>query len=68
MMKAKKKLWSHWYWLLVAQFPLALCVPFYNTLEPSWGGVPFFYWFQLAAIFVAAGLTAIVYFATTPRK
>jgi hypothetical protein len=36
-----------------------------NTVEPSWAGVPFFYWYQLLWIPISAGL--IVYL-TTQRK
>jgi len=53
-----------WYALLVLQFVLALSVPIYNKVEPTLGGMPFFYWYQLALILVGAILTAIVYFAT----
>ena len=53
-----------WYALLLLQFVLALCVPFYNTVEPTFAGVPFFYWYQLLMVLVGAVLTAIVYFAT----
>jgi hypothetical protein len=42
----------------------ALWVPFYNSAEPSWIGLPFFYWFQLALVFICAAVTAIVYFIT----
>jgi hypothetical protein len=49
--------------LLVAPCLLALCVPLYNTLDPVFLGIPFFYWFQLLlvpvsalAIFVADGI------------
>jgi Protein of unknown function (DUF3311) len=55
---------SWWYLLLLLQFFGALWVPLYNSIEPSWAGIPFFYWFQLMMIFISAGLTAIVYFAT----
>jgi hypothetical protein len=41
-----------------------LWVPFYNRLEPSVGGVPFFYWYQFAWIGVSVVLTTIVYFGT----
>src|SRR5258708_6929991 len=34
--------WSWWYLLLLAQFIPTLWVPFYNSVEPSWGGIPFF--------------------------
>ncbi|MGZ5917623.1 MAG: DUF3311 domain-containing protein [Methyloceanibacter sp.] len=39
----------------------ALWVPFYNRVEPALGGVPFFYWFQLAWILVGALCVWIVY-------
>jgi hypothetical protein len=55
--------WSHWYWLFVLEFVLALWPPFYNRIEPTWIGLPFFYWYQLLAVVVCAVLTAIVYFA-----
>jgi hypothetical protein len=64
MDKKAPRVWSWWYLLLAVQFVAALWVPFYNSVEPSWGGIPFFYWFQLAMVFGAAALTAIVYFAT----
>lgn len=53
-----------WYLLLLVQYALALCVPFYNSVEPQLGGFPFFYWFQLLMVLVCAILTAVVYFAT----
>ena len=59
-----KRLWSHWYWLFVVQFVIALWIPFYNTVEPTLIGLPFFYWAQMAVVLLCAGLTAIVYFAT----
>jgi len=46
---------------------LVLWVPFYNTVEPTLFGFPFFYWFQLAWIFVSMFITAFVYYATEPR-
>jgi hypothetical protein len=56
--------WSWWYLLFIIQFVTALWPPFYNKVEPYWMGIPFFYWFQLLLVIVAAVLTAIVYFAT----
>ena len=38
-----------------------LWVPSYNRLEPSLGGVPFFYWYQLAWILVGAAIVLLVY-------
>jgi hypothetical protein len=56
--------WSWWYLLFVIQFVGVLWPPFYNTVEPSWAGIPFYYWYQMAMVIVGAVLTAIVYFAT----
>jgi Protein of unknown function (DUF3311) len=56
--------WSWWYLLLVVQFAAVLWPPLYNRVEPSWLGIPFFYWYQLLWVVLGAVLTAIVYFAT----
>jgi Protein of unknown function (DUF3311) len=53
-----------WYLLLLVQFVAVLWVPFYNSVEPMWQGIPFFYWYQFLWIIIGAILTAIVYFAT----
>ena len=56
---------SHWWYLLfIVQFVAVLWVPFYNSVEPTWAGVPFFYWYQLLWILIGAVLNAVVYFAT----
>ena len=56
--------WSWWYLLFVVQFLLILFPGFYNSLEPTLIGLPFFYWYQLLVVVIGAVLTAIVYFAT----
>ncbi len=38
-----------------------LWVPFYNKVEPSAGGVPFFYWWQLAWILISGAIIGLVY-------
>jgi Protein of unknown function (DUF3311) len=55
--------WSWWYLLFLVQFVVALYPPFFNKVEPTLMGIPFFYWFQLAWVLGSAILTAIVYFA-----
>lgn len=51
-------------WLLVLPF-LALCwPPFYNRLEPSLFGLPFFYWYQFLWVFLTPALTYWVYVKT----
>lgn len=53
-----------WLWLFLIEFMLVLWPPFFNKLEPTLGGLPFFYWYQLVCVLVAAVITAIVYFKT----
>ena len=60
----QRRTWSWWYLLLLVQLAAVLWPPFYNKIEPSWIGMPFFYWYQLLWILIGAAFTAIVYFAT----
>jgi uncharacterized RDD family membrane protein YckC len=53
-----------WHGLLLVPFVGLLWVPFYNSVEPRLGGVPYFYWYQFLWIGIGAALTAVVYFAT----
>jgi hypothetical protein len=36
-------------------------VPFFNKVEPSFFGLPFFYWYQFLWVFLTPALTYIVY-------
>jgi hypothetical protein len=56
--------WSWWYLLFVIQFVAVLWPPFFNKADPSFIGMPFFYWYQLLWVILGAILTAIVYFVT----
>jgi hypothetical protein len=56
--------WSWWYLLFVIQFVVILWPPFYNKVEPTLIGIPFFYWFQLLWVLVSAAITAVVDVAT----
>jgi hypothetical protein len=47
--------------LLLIPFVAVLWVPFYNSVEPSLYGVPFFYWYQLGWIILSAVIIGIVY-------
>ena len=60
---ASKATWlQHWpRALLAVPFIAALWVPSYNRIEPALGGVPFFYWYQLAWILIGAAIVLIVY-------
>jgi hypothetical protein len=62
--RRKRGGWSWWYLLFVVQFVAVLWPPFYNSTEPYWMGVPFFYWYQLLWVIIGAVFTAIVYFRT----
>jgi len=53
-----------WSVLLLIQFVAVLWPPFFNRADPSWLGIPFFYWYQLAWVILGAGCTLIVYLAT----
>ncbi|MBV1698344.1 MAG: DUF3311 domain-containing protein [Hyphomicrobiales bacterium] len=56
--------WSWWYLLLLVQFVFLLWPGYYNKIEPSWIGVPFFYWYQMLWVIISAILIAVVYFVT----
>ena len=53
--------WSWWYLLLIVQFAAVLWPPFYNAVEPSWIGIPFFYWYQTVWTFLGTACTIPVY-------
>lgn len=54
-----RKRW--YYWLLVVPFVATLVPPFYARESPELFGFPFFYWYQIAWIAIAAIVVAIVY-------
>ena len=58
--------WSWWYLLFVVELLLIVWPGLYNNAEPAFIDIPFFYWYQMLIVIVAAVLTAIVYFATRP--
>ena len=52
-------------WLLLfllLPFIVLLWPPFYNFNNPTFIGIPFFYWFQLLWIIITAIIMALVYF------
>jgi len=55
--------WNPWNLLLLIPM-LWLVTPLYNKANPTFIGMPFFYWFLLAGIPVAAICTSIVYMKT----
>jgi Protein of unknown function (DUF3311) len=56
---ARRVIWARL--LLLLPFIAMLWVASYNSVEPSLGGVPFFYWYQLLWVLVGAAIVAFVY-------
>ncbi len=54
-------------WLLVLPLLATLIPPLYNRRDPELLGIPFFYWYQLAAISIGVATTYIVYRVSTRR-
>ncbi len=48
-------------WLLLLPLVLTLFPPIYNSIDPALGDIPFFYWYQMAAIVVSVVITLLVY-------
>jgi len=46
---------------LAVPFVVLLWVPSYNRITPALGGMPFFYWYQLAWILITVVLTVVAY-------
>ena len=55
---------SPWYWLLLVPVLLVAWPPLYNRDDPELGGIPFFYWYQLAVVPVGVACTAVAYLKT----
>jgi Protein of unknown function (DUF3311) len=59
--------WIRYWPRLLFAIPLTaiLWVPSYNRIEPSLGGIPFFYWYQLAWIPLGALIVLVTYLIET---
>ena len=42
--------------LILIPFVVYFDVPFYNVVNPEWGGLPFFFWFQMVMLPISAVL------------
>ena len=60
----KRGEWSGWYLLFLLEFALVLWPPFYNKVDPTLWGMPFFYWYQLLCVIIGSVITALVYSRT----
>ncbi|HET9999712.1 MAG TPA: DUF3311 domain-containing protein [Ktedonobacteraceae bacterium] len=58
--RARRRTWLRV--LLLIPFIVLLYPPFYNSIDPTFIGMPFFYWFPLLWIILTAILTAVIYF------
>ena len=60
--ETRRRLARYWpRFLFIIPVLLVVWVPFYNRVEPTLADIPFFYWYQLAAILIGAVVAAIVY-------
>jgi len=57
--KRPRRKWANW--LLLIPCIAALWTPAYNFVEPRFLGIPFYYTWQLAWIWLGAGITWLVY-------
>ena len=62
--RAQRSDHSAWNWLLVLPLVATLFPPLYNEIDPRLFDIPFFYWYQLAAIAVSVLVTLVVYTKT----
>ncbi|WP_394430578.1 DUF3311 domain-containing protein [Streptomyces sp. SGAir0957] len=46
---------------LVAPFVAMLWVSSYSKIDPTFIGIPFFYWYQMLWVIISTGLTMIAY-------
>ena len=55
----RRRRWAMW--LLVIPIATIIYPPLYSHDRPTLGGVPFFVWYQMAAVIFGGVVTAIVY-------
>lgn len=58
---ARRRDRSPWNWLILVPLVVSLAVPVFDRSAPSLGGIPFFYWYQMAAIGVGVVATVVVF-------
>lgn len=55
-------------WLMLVPVVMQLAVPLYNRDAPRLFGLPFFYWYQLACVFVTTITITFIYLMTRARR
>jgi hypothetical protein len=56
------------HWLLAIPIGMPLLIPLYNRVDPKIGGIPFFYWYQMATALVAIAVLTFLYQVTKDRN
>jgi hypothetical protein len=56
------------YLFLLVPYAVWVWVPFYNRIEPRLLDIPFFYWWQIAGIFITALCILPVYLHQESRR
>jgi hypothetical protein len=51
-----------WYLVLILPFLGTLFPQLYNSMTPTLGGIPFFYWYQLLWVIITGLLTILVFY------
>ncbi len=65
---SRQRRWRPIILLLLVPLVAVLVPQFYNFGSPAIGGMPFFYWYQLAWVAGVAVCCMIVYFATRTTR
>jgi Protein of unknown function (DUF3311) len=65
---APRRGWNWWNLLLIVPFIALLWVPFYNSIEPTLWGIPFFYWYQFLWVFLTSALIIFVHHQTDTKR
>ena len=50
-----------WYWLFALPLVFTLLPMIYNSRDPEFIGIPFFYWYQMAWVPITVALMVIAY-------
>jgi hypothetical protein len=66
-MRGKRQHSRAWYLLLLVPLIGTLIPTLYNQEDPTLGGIPFFYWYQLLWVPLSVVVTGIVYRQTRRR-
>ena len=54
--------------LLLLPIAAVIYPPLYNHRDPTFGGIPFFVWYQLVAVVFGGVVTGVVYLLITDRQ